>query len=103
MAEVAWQVAEVHGPELDGNPRRFLDDRTEIAPAVTRQDDPVDVLGDLQVPGDPLRRHQGGHGDRQDGDLGREAGPRRQVVEHLPQREFRQAAGHEEVIEGGPS
>ena len=46
--------------------------------------------------GDPLRRHQCGHRDRQDGDLGHETGARGQVVEHLPQGELGQAAGDEE-------
>ena len=49
------------------------------------------------MPGDPLRRQQGGHGDRQHGDLGRETDPRRQVVQDLSEREFGEAAGDEEV------
>ena len=64
---------------------------------MTRENDPVDRLGDIQVPGDPLRRQQCGDGDRQHGDLGRETGPRRQVVQDPSERKFREAAGDEEV------
>ena len=60
------------------------------------EDHPIDPRRDLQVPRDPLRRHQGRHRDRQDGDLGLEPGARGQVVEHLPEGELGQAAGDEQ-------
>ena len=95
LAEVAGQVEQVLGTELDGDPR-LLDDRREVAPAVAGEDDAVDPRRDLQVAGDPAGRHQGGDRDRQDGHLGPEARARGELLEHLPQRELGQATRDEE-------
>ena len=97
MPEMARQVPEIHGTRLDGDPGRLLDDRTEVSSAIAGQDHAVDALGDLEVPGNPLRRQQGGHRDRQHGDLGRETRPRCQVVQDLSEREFREAARDKQV------
>ncbi len=99
LAEEARQVAEVLGAELDRR-ARLLGDRRQVASAMAGHDHAVDLRGHLQVPRHPARRHQRGHRDRQHGHLGLEPRPRGQVVEHLPQRELGQPAGHEQ--ETGP-
>ena len=96
LAEVAGQVAQVFGAELDRDLPRLLPHGRQVAPAVTGKDHPVDAGGNLEVPADPLRRHQGGHRDRQDGDLGDEPGARGQLVEHLAEGELGEPAGDEE-------
>ena len=97
LAEVARQVAKVLGPGSIDGALGFFRDRRQIAPAVSGQDHAVDSIGNFEMPGDPSGRHERGHRDRQHGDLGRETGSRSQLVEHPPQCEFGQAAGHKEI------
>ena len=96
LAEMAGQVAKVLGAELDRDLARLLPYGVEVAAAVTGKDHPVDAGRNLEVPADPLRRHQGGHRDGQDGDLGDEPGAGSQFVEHLPEGELGEPAGDEE-------
>ncbi len=95
LAEESGEVAEVLGPDLHRDPGPGFD-RGEVAPAVAGEDDPGDSGGNLQVAGDPMRRHQGGHGDRQGRHLGPDPRPGGQVVEDRPERGLGQAAGDEE-------
>ena len=97
LAEVTRQVAEVLGARLDSGASAFSAIARQIAPAVSGQDHAVDSIGDLKMPGNPSGRHQRGHRDRQDGDLGRETGSRGEFIEHAPQREFGEPAGHKEI------
>ncbi len=75
------EVAEVGRSSLHGDASHPFGDRREVPLAHPGKDDAVDRrLGRFEVAGDPVRRHQGGDGDRHDGDLRREACPGREVV-----------------------
>ena len=97
LAEVPRQVAEILGARFDRGTSCFFRDRGQITPAVSGQDHAVDSLGNFEMSGNPFGRHQRGHRDRQHGDLGRETGSRGELVEHAPQCELGQPAGHKEI------
>ena len=57
LAEVTRQVPQVFRTRLDRDISDFLHDRTEVTSAKTRKDHAINALGNQQVAGDPLRRH----------------------------------------------
>jgi hypothetical protein len=63
---------------------------------VSRQQNPVDVGGNLEMAGDPFGGHQGGDGDGQYGDLRLDADPWGQFIEHLAQSELGKPTGDEQ-------
>ena len=100
LAEEAGQVAQVLGAELDGDAppsRRPARGRPGSGRAGSRGRSPAGPRGGGAT---HFGGHQGGHRDRQDGHLGREPRLRRQLVEHLPERELGQAAGDEQDAAG---
>jgi hypothetical protein len=102
LAKVFVEAAEILGAAVNGQ-ARHRGAGVERPAAGAGQDDAGRAGGHLQPTGDPGRRHQGGHGDVHHLHRVLEADPRRQPLEHLPQRVLGQLAGDEmnAVARGG--
>ena len=96
LAEMPWQVAKILGAKLDRNAAGLVENRGQVAAAVSREDHPIDAGPNLEMAADPPGRHQCGHGDGKNGKLEQETRAGGKVFEHLPECELGQAAGDEE-------
>ena len=97
LAEVAGDLAQVLGPLLDRDADLLPQDR-DVAFAEARDQHQVGAGRHLEEPGDPRRRHERGHRDPQDGDLGLER--RLHLRQHPPERGLGELAGDEKNAAG---
>ena len=78
LAEMIWQIAKVLGSAFDRHGCALLN-WLQIAATIARQHNPFHARRDAQMPGDPLRREEGGDRDVEHRHVVLKAGPWRQL------------------------